>query len=65
LIGLFEKGGATDHKSLIFRNLAEAIDYQSEYGGKSHKLSSDPESHPKVGFESVSGFGFPGSGFVD
>ena len=21
-------------------------------------LSSDPESHPKVGFESVSGFGF-------
>jgi len=28
-------------------------------------LSSDPESHPKVGFESVSGFGFRVSGFVD
>ena len=27
--------------------------------------SSDPESHPKVGFESVSGFGFRVSGFVD
>ena len=27
--------------------------------------SSDPESHPKVGFESVSGFGFRASGFVD
>ena len=27
------------------------------------KLSSDPESHPKVGFESVSGFGFRVSGF--
>ena len=26
--------------------------------------SSDPESHPKVGFESVSGFGFRVSGFV-
>ena len=29
------------------------------------KPSSDPESHPKVGFESVSGFGFRVSGFVD
>ena len=38
LIGLLEKGGATDQKSLVFRNLAEAIDYQSEYGGKLHKL---------------------------
>ena len=38
LIGLLEKGGATDHKSLVFRNLAEAIGHQSEYGGKSHKL---------------------------
>ena len=28
-------------------------------------LSSDPESHPKVGFESVSGFWFRVSGFVD
>ena len=38
LIGLLEKGGATDQKSLVFRNLAEAINYQSEYGGKLHKL---------------------------
>ena len=31
--GLLEKGGATDQKSTVFKNLKEAISYQTEYGG--------------------------------
>ena len=38
-IGLLEKGGATDKKSLLFKNIAEALDCQSEYGGKLHKIA--------------------------
>ena len=37
--GLLEKSGATDQKSILFRNLGEALDYQAEYGGKLHKIS--------------------------
>ena len=37
--GLLEKGGATDQKSTVFKNLKEAISYQTEYGGKIHKLT--------------------------
>ena len=37
--GLLEKSGATDQKSILFRNLSEALEYQSEYGGKLHKIS--------------------------
>jgi hypothetical protein len=51
LIGLLEKGGATDQKSLVFKNLAEAINYQSEYGGKLHKLK-DVEQNEE-GYERV------------
>ena len=35
----FEKGGATDQKSLLFKNLHEVLDYQVNYGGKLYKLS--------------------------
>eukprot|EP00438_Fugacium_kawagutii_P006184 Skav207472 [mRNA] locus=scaffold3545:496284:499559:- [translate_table: standard] len=38
-IGLLEKGGATDKKSLLFKNIAEALDCQSDYGGKLHKIT--------------------------
>ena len=37
--GLLEKSGATDQKSILFRNLGEALEYQAEYGGKLHKIS--------------------------
>ena len=37
--GLLEKGGATDQKSIVFKNLKEALNYQAEYGGKIHKLT--------------------------
>ena len=37
--GLLEKGGATDQKSLLFKHLNEALEYQAEYGGKIHKIS--------------------------
>ena len=39
--GLLEKGGSTDQKSLLFKNLNEALDYQVNYGGRLHKLSDD------------------------
>ena len=32
--------------------------YHIEFWPQPFQVSSDPESHPKVGFESVSGFGF-------
>ena len=37
--GLLEKGGATDQKSTVFKNLKETLNYQAEYGGKIHKLT--------------------------
>ena len=37
--GLLEKGGATDQKSTVFKNLKEALNYQAEYGGKIHELT--------------------------
>lgn len=48
ITGLLEKGGATDQKSLLFKNLGEAMSYQAEYGGQLHKLSDieiDDEWH--------------------
>ena len=38
VIGLLEKGWATDQKSIPFRRLNEAINYQTEFGGKLNKL---------------------------
>eukprot|EP00438_Fugacium_kawagutii_P013577 Skav212334 [mRNA] locus=scaffold5228:693:3725:+ [translate_table: standard] len=38
-IGLLEKGSATDKKSFLFKNIAEALDCQSDYGGKLHKIT--------------------------
>ena len=37
--GLLEKGGATDQKSTVCKNLKEALNYQAEYGGKTHRLT--------------------------
>ena len=37
--GLLKKGGATAHQSILFKSIDEAIHYQTEYGGKIHKLS--------------------------
>ena len=37
--GLLEKGEATAHQSILFKSIDEAIHYQTEYGGKIHKLS--------------------------
>ena len=37
--GLLEKGGPTNERSLLFRNLSEAVHYQTEYGGKIHRLT--------------------------
>ena len=37
--GLLEKGGSTNQKSMVFRNLKEAVHYQQEYGGRLNKLS--------------------------
>lgn len=44
-ISLLEKGGSTDQKSLLFRNLKEAVTYQAEYGGKNHKLAHLIQEH--------------------
>ena len=37
--GLLEKGGSTSQKSMVFKHLKEAVNYQTEYGGKIHKLT--------------------------
>ena len=37
--GLLEKGGATNQKSILFKTLSEAVHYQTEYGGKIHRLA--------------------------
>ena len=46
--GLLEKGGATDQKSTVFKNLKEAISYQTEYGGKIHNLTHFTTEHITV-----------------
>ena len=38
-IGLLEKTGSTDQKSIVFKNINEASDFQSKHGGKIHKLT--------------------------
>lgn len=37
--GLLEKGGATSQKSIVFKNIDEALENQAVYGGKLHRLS--------------------------
>ena len=37
--GLMEKGGSTNHKSIVYKNLREAVHIQTSYGGRVHKLS--------------------------
>ena len=39
--GLLEKGGNTDVKSIPFKKLNEAMDYQAQYGGKLHKIEEE------------------------
>ena len=39
--GLLEKGGSTDQKSIPFKDLKEAVDYQTEYGGRLYKLEEE------------------------
>eukprot|EP00438_Fugacium_kawagutii_P014503 Skav208988 [mRNA] locus=scaffold395:76378:79443:- [translate_table: standard] len=39
VIGLLEKGQATDQKSIPFKKLHEAVSYREEYGGRLYKLS--------------------------
>eukprot|EP00438_Fugacium_kawagutii_P000596 Skav236168 [mRNA] locus=scaffold298:273670:276849:+ [translate_table: standard] len=48
--GLLEKGGSTSQRSIVFRNLKEAVNSQTEYGGKIHKLTH-VEEEVKVGEE--------------
>ena len=43
-IGLLEKTGSTSQKSVLFKNLNEALNFQQQNGGKIHKLS-DVEVH--------------------
>ena len=43
--GLLEKGGSTSQKSMIFKHLREAVNYQTEYGGKIHKLTDVEVEH--------------------
>ena len=38
-IGLLEKTGSTDQKSIVFKNLREASDFQLRHGGKIHKIT--------------------------
>eukprot|EP00438_Fugacium_kawagutii_P018169 Skav234138 [mRNA] locus=scaffold1519:11582:14900:- [translate_table: standard] len=37
--GLLEKGGSTNQKSLVFKNVNEAMEYQANYGGKLLKIN--------------------------
>ena len=43
--GLLEKGGSTSQKSMVFKHLKEAVNYQTEYGGKIHKLTDVEVEH--------------------
>ena len=43
-IGLLEKTGSTSQKSVLFKDLNEALNFQQQNGGKNHKLS-DVEVH--------------------
>ena len=38
-IGLLEKTGSTDQKSIVFKNIKEASDFQLRHGGKIHKIT--------------------------
>ena len=38
-IGLLERTGSTDQKSVVFKNLTEACDFKATHGGKIHKLT--------------------------
>ena len=38
-IGLLEKTGSTDQKSIVFKNIREASDFQLRHGGKIHKIT--------------------------
>ena len=38
-IGLLERTGSTDQKSVVFKNLSEACDFKTKHGGKIHKLT--------------------------
>ena len=37
--GLLEKGGSTNQKSLVFKSVNEAMEYQANYGGKLLKIN--------------------------
>ena len=39
--GLLERTNSTNQKSILFRNLKEASDFQQKYGGKIHKLTEE------------------------
>ena len=42
--GLLEKGGSTSYKSIVYKNLREAVSNQTDYGGRVHKLSCVKET---------------------
>ena len=46
--GLLEKGGATAHQSILFKNIDEAVHYQTEYGGKINMLSHIVSEYPET-----------------
>ena len=53
LIWLLERTGSSDQKSVVFKKLGEAYDFQSKHGGKIHKLteyelSEDAEEEEKL-----------------
>ena len=39
--GLLERTNSTDQKSILFRSLKAASDFQQKYGGKIHKLTEE------------------------
>ena len=47
-IGLLEKTNSTNQKSILFKNLNEALNFQQKNGGKVHKLS-DVEVYDEIG----------------
>ena len=46
--GFLEKGGATAHQSNLFKNIDEAVHYQTEYGCKINKLSHIVSEYPET-----------------
>ena len=47
--GLLEKGGSTDQKSIPFKDLKEAMDYQTEYGGRLCKIEEEIDEADETG----------------